>query len=99
MTIEQYCRTRCELAEECLQESPCDPDITAEQIRAHSIYNEFVMQEHEALGDYQVIGTAEMVEPSEKNDVKLIKWSNGTAKPITTLEELLLQANKTANKY
>jgi len=65
MTELEYWRTRCELAEKCLKESPCDPDVTSDQIRAHASYNEFVMKEHEALcvPQYQVIGTAEMAPP------------------------------------
>lgn len=37
-----YWRHRCLLAEKCLSESPCDPDITNEQIKAHNSYNEFI---------------------------------------------------------
>jgi hypothetical protein len=39
---DSYWRIRCELAEKCLEESPCDPDISAEQIAAHKSYNEFL---------------------------------------------------------
>lgn len=39
---ELYWKKRCELAEKCLGESPCDPDITGEQIKAHNEYNEFI---------------------------------------------------------
>jgi len=39
---DRYWRIRCELAEKCLEESPCDPDISAEQIAAHKSYNEFL---------------------------------------------------------
>ncbi len=60
MTIEQYWRTRCELAEKCLEQSPCDNDITSGQIKAHAAYNEFIA--NNPLGNYQVIGTAEMVQ-------------------------------------
>lgn len=42
-----YWRNRCLLAEKCLSESPCDPDITNEQINAHNSYNEFI----EAFGN------------------------------------------------
>lgn len=38
----EYWRKRCELAERCLEESPCDPDITKGQIMAHKAYNEFL---------------------------------------------------------
>lgn len=37
-----YLKQRCLLAEKCLEESPCDPDITLEQIKAHSDYNIFL---------------------------------------------------------
>ena len=37
-----YWRNRCLLAEKCLYESPCDPDITGEQINAHKDYNQFL---------------------------------------------------------
>jgi len=37
-----YWKQRCELAEKCLAESPCDPDITSSQIAAHSAYNDFL---------------------------------------------------------
>lgn len=38
----EYWRRRCELAERCLEVSPCDPDITKEQIVAHKAYDEFL---------------------------------------------------------
>lgn len=38
----KYWKTRCELAESCLNESPCDTDITSEQIVAHRKYNDFL---------------------------------------------------------
>ena len=41
-SLVNYWKTRCELAEKCLEESPCDPDITNEQIFAHSNYNAFL---------------------------------------------------------
>ena len=31
-----YWKKRCKLAEKCIEESPCDPDITSDQIKAHS---------------------------------------------------------------
>ena len=37
-----YWKQRCELAEKCIEESPCDPDITSDQIKAHNDYNEFI---------------------------------------------------------
>ena len=37
-----YWKTRCLLAEVCLEESPCDPDITYGQIRAYTVYKEFI---------------------------------------------------------
>lgn len=37
-----YWKQRCELAEKCLEESPCDPDITSDQIKAHNTYNKFI---------------------------------------------------------
>ena len=37
-----YWKQRCELAEKCLEESPCDPDITSDQIKAHNAYNKFI---------------------------------------------------------
>lgn len=37
-----YWKQRCLLAEKCLEESPCDPDITLEQIQAHNDYNIFL---------------------------------------------------------
>ena len=37
-----YWKQRCLLAEKCLEESPCDPDITLEQIQAHNNYNIFL---------------------------------------------------------
>lgn len=38
----EYWKQRCELAEKCLEESPCDPDITSDQIKAHNAYNKFI---------------------------------------------------------
>ena len=37
-----YWKQRCLLAEKCLEESPCDPDITADQIKAWSAYHKFI---------------------------------------------------------
>ena len=37
-----YWKQRCELAEKCIEESPCDPDITSDQIKAHNAYNKFI---------------------------------------------------------
>lgn len=37
-----YWRYRCLLAEKCLSVSPCDPDITEEQIKSHKDYNEYL---------------------------------------------------------
>jgi hypothetical protein len=37
-----YWKTRCLLAENCLEESPCDPDITANQMAAEATYRDFI---------------------------------------------------------
>tara|TARA_R110000796_G_scaffold195046_2_gene311522 strand:- start:2033 stop:2389 length:357 start_codon:yes stop_codon:yes gene_type:complete len=37
-----YWKERCLLAEKCLKTSPCDPDITDEQMGAQSEYNEYL---------------------------------------------------------
>ncbi len=37
-----YWKIRCKLAETCIEESPCDPDITEGQIIAHDNYHEFI---------------------------------------------------------
>lgn len=37
-----YWKQRCLLAEVCLDKSPCDPDITSDQIKAHDAHNEFL---------------------------------------------------------
>ena len=37
-----YWKQRCELAEKCLEESPCDPDITSDQIKAHNAHHKFI---------------------------------------------------------
>ena len=36
-----YWERRCELAEKCIEESPCDPDITSGQIKAHNEWTNF----------------------------------------------------------
>lgn len=38
----EYWRKRCQLAEKCLDESPCDPDITDDQIEAHKEWEKFI---------------------------------------------------------
>lgn len=38
----EYWKQRCLLAEKCLEESPCDPDITESQIKAWNNYHEFI---------------------------------------------------------
>jgi hypothetical protein len=40
MNIE-YWKKRCELAESYIEESPCDPDITMQQLSAYSAWNHF----------------------------------------------------------
>ncbi len=37
-----YWSERCKLAETCNEESPCDPDITSEQIEAWNKYHNFI---------------------------------------------------------
>ena len=37
-----YWKQRCLLAEQCLEESPCDPDITSDQIKAWNAYHKFI---------------------------------------------------------
>jgi len=37
-----YWKQRCLLAEQCLEESPCDPDITCDQIKAWNAYHNFI---------------------------------------------------------
>lgn len=37
-----YWKTRCLLAEKCLEENPGDPDIYPEQIQAHREYDNFL---------------------------------------------------------
>lgn len=41
----EYWKTRCKLAEACLEASPDDPDVTSEQIEAWSRYNTFIESE------------------------------------------------------
>lgn len=40
----QYWKTRCKLSEQCIEESPCDPDITEGQIIAHKKYHNFIKE-------------------------------------------------------
>lgn len=37
-----YWKMRCALAETYIEESPCDPDITGEQIAAYREYTDFI---------------------------------------------------------
>lgn len=37
-----YWKARCKLAETCIEESPCDPDITKGQIIAFENYHNFI---------------------------------------------------------
>lgn len=37
----EYWKKRCELAEEYIEKSPCDPDITAQQYEAFIAWEEF----------------------------------------------------------
>ena len=37
----EYWKKRCELAEMYIEESPCDPDITMNQLAAYSAWNHF----------------------------------------------------------
>jgi hypothetical protein len=37
-----YWKQRCLLAEKCLEENPCDPDITSDQIKAWNAYHKFI---------------------------------------------------------
>lgn len=37
-----YWKQRCLAAEKCLEESPCDPDITTSQIYAWETYHKFI---------------------------------------------------------
>ena len=39
-----YWKTKCELTEDCLEKSPCDPDITSEQIEAWQTYHRFIKE-------------------------------------------------------
>lgn len=38
-----YWKERCRLAEKCLDESPCDPDITSTQIKAGNKYRGYLV--------------------------------------------------------
>lgn len=40
----EYWKQRCLLAEKIIEESPCDPDITTEQIQAHRDYHNFLKE-------------------------------------------------------
>lgn len=42
----EYWEQRCLLAEKCLKESPCDPDVTAEQTKAWDAYRKFIKNEN-----------------------------------------------------
>ena len=53
--IEEYWKTRCLAAEDYIAKSPCDPDITKEQIKAHEIWsqlvhNQFIEQQNKSNG-------------------------------------------------
>lgn len=41
MNAVDYWKTRCELAEKYIEETPCDPDIYEEQIVAYNSWGEF----------------------------------------------------------
>lgn len=38
----EYWKTRCVLMEEIEKASPCDPDITPQQIKSYNAYNKFI---------------------------------------------------------
>lgn len=42
LPLSDYWKQRCLLAEKCLEESPCDTDITTEQIEAWNAYHNFI---------------------------------------------------------
>jgi len=44
---QDYWKTRCLLAERVNETSPCDPDITSQQIEAHKTYNDFLTNNKE----------------------------------------------------
>ena len=46
-----YWKQRCLLAEKCMEESPCDPDMTTAQIEAHKEYNEFLSNQKNPEGE------------------------------------------------
>ena len=48
MNIE-YWKKRCELAEMYIEECPCDPDITMQQLAAYSAWNDFKDNLEEAI--------------------------------------------------
>lgn len=50
----EYWQKRCLLAENALNESPCDPDITDSQIRAHRMHEYF--KENDGLNPTEEIG-------------------------------------------
>jgi hypothetical protein len=41
-TLIEYWKHRCKLAEKVIEASPCDPDITSQQIKAHDEYKKFL---------------------------------------------------------
>jgi len=45
---ENYWKQRCLLAEKCLEENPCEPDITKGQIEAHEAYQQFLNREEKS---------------------------------------------------
>jgi hypothetical protein len=42
ITLEDYWKKRCELAEKIIEETPCDGDICTKQIEAWEEYNSFM---------------------------------------------------------
>jgi len=42
---DNYWAKRCELAETCNEESPCDPDILEDQIKAWNAYHKFIKEQ------------------------------------------------------
>lgn len=44
-----YWKTRCELAEKFIEESPCDPDILDDQIKAHNEWQSFIKENNEPI--------------------------------------------------
>lgn len=41
-TLIEYWKTRCILAEIVIEKTPCDPDVTPEQIHADAVYKQFL---------------------------------------------------------